>query len=155
MHILPNIPRSKGNQTNKFVQLIKYNVRIIFLENSYTKCGGETTPKPFSKKSKLSISLDQQFDFIVCPCRGLTNYLKNKVQSTFTSHKAFLRNAVKSGTSLLVSFSAWLLKKNISLTEFYCLVGFTSWDIGNQVVAANSSEWTSFFYFVREVHFMC
>ena len=31
----------------------------IFLETSYTKCDGETSPRPFSKKSKLSISLDQ------------------------------------------------------------------------------------------------
>ena len=30
-----------------------------FLEKSYTKCGGETSPRPFSEKSKLSISLDQ------------------------------------------------------------------------------------------------
>ena len=50
---------SKGNQTMKFGQLIEYNLRNIFLEKSYTKCGGETIPRPFSKKSKLSISLDQ------------------------------------------------------------------------------------------------
>ena len=31
----------------------------IFVEKSYTKCGGESIPGPFSKKSKLSISLDQ------------------------------------------------------------------------------------------------
>ena len=59
IHILSNISRSKGNQTIKFGQLIKYNMKNIFLEKSYTKCGGETIPKPFSKKSKLSISLDQ------------------------------------------------------------------------------------------------
>ena len=28
-------------------------------EKSYTKCGGETIPRPFLKTSKLSISLDQ------------------------------------------------------------------------------------------------
>ena len=50
IHILPNISRSKGNQTIKFVQLIKYNMRKIFLENSYTKYGGETIPRSFSKK---------------------------------------------------------------------------------------------------------
>ena len=44
----------------KFGQLIEYNMRKIFLEKSYPKCGGETSPKPFSKKLKLSISLDQQ-----------------------------------------------------------------------------------------------
>ena len=43
----------------KFGQLIGYNLRNIFLERSYTKCGGETSPRPFSEKSKLSVSLDQ------------------------------------------------------------------------------------------------
>ena len=40
-------------------QLVEYNSRNIFLEKSYTKCDGETIPRPFSKKSKFSISLDQ------------------------------------------------------------------------------------------------
>ena len=43
----------------KFGQLIEYNMIDIFIELSYTKYGGETIPRPFSKKSKLSISLDQ------------------------------------------------------------------------------------------------
>ena len=44
----------------KFGQLVElYNLRDIFLEKSYTKCGGETSPRPFSGKLKLSISLDQ------------------------------------------------------------------------------------------------
>ena len=43
----------------KFGQLIDYDMRNIFLEKSYTKCGGETSPRPFSEKLKLSISLDQ------------------------------------------------------------------------------------------------
>ena len=30
-----------------------------FLEKSYAKCCGETSPRPFSEKLKLSISLDQ------------------------------------------------------------------------------------------------
>ena len=34
-------------------------MKNILLENLYTKCGGETIPRPFTKKSKLSISLDQ------------------------------------------------------------------------------------------------
>ena len=42
-------------------QLIKYtyNMKHIFLEKSYTKCSAETIPRPFSRKSKLSIPLDQ------------------------------------------------------------------------------------------------
>ena len=58
MHILPNILRSKSNRTMTLGQLIAYNIRNIFLEKSYTKCVGQTIPRPFSKKSKLSISLD-------------------------------------------------------------------------------------------------
>ena len=33
IHILANISQSKGNQTIKFGQLIKYNKRKIFLQN--------------------------------------------------------------------------------------------------------------------------
>ena len=42
-----------------FGQLIENNMRNIFLEKSHTKCDGETIPRPFSKKSKLSVSLDE------------------------------------------------------------------------------------------------
>ena len=45
----------------KFGQLIEYNMGNIFVENSCTKCVKETIPRLLSKKSKLSISLDQQF----------------------------------------------------------------------------------------------
>ena len=61
IYMLSNISRSKGSQAMKFGQLIEYNTRNIFLEKSYTKCGGETSLRPFSGKLKLSISLDQQF----------------------------------------------------------------------------------------------
>ena len=43
----------------KFGQLIECNMRNIFLEKSCTKCGAETSPRPFSEKLKLSVSLDQ------------------------------------------------------------------------------------------------
>ena len=59
IHILPTISRSKGNQTMKYGQLTECNMRNIFLEKSCTKCGKETSPRPFSEKLKLSISLDQ------------------------------------------------------------------------------------------------
>ena len=39
----------------KFGQLIEYNLRNYFIEKSYTKCDGETVPRPFSKKLKMSI----------------------------------------------------------------------------------------------------
>ena len=59
IHILPNIPKNKDNQTMKFGQLKEYNIRNIFPEKSYTKYGREAISRPFSKKSKLSISVDQ------------------------------------------------------------------------------------------------
>ena len=59
-------------------------MRNIFLEKSYKKCSGEASPRPFYKKSKLSIYLYQQsemlkFVFIVCPRHGLLKYIKTKV----------------------------------------------------------------------------
>ena len=40
IHILPNISRSKGNQTMKFGRLIEYSMKTIFFEKTYAKCGG-------------------------------------------------------------------------------------------------------------------
>ena len=56
--------RSKGNQAMEFGQLTEYDIKNIFLEKSYTKFGGETSPRPFSKKLKLSLSLDQQSEYL-------------------------------------------------------------------------------------------
>ena len=56
MHILPNISRNKVNQTMKFGQIIKCNMRN---EKSYSKCDAETSPGPFSEILELSIFLDQ------------------------------------------------------------------------------------------------
>ena len=58
IHIFTNISRNKGNQAIEFGQLIEYNMRNIFLEKSYTKFSRKTIPRPISKKSKFSISLD-------------------------------------------------------------------------------------------------
>ena len=40
----------------KFSQLIEYKVR-----KTYTECGGGPNPRPFSEKSKLSISLKNKY----------------------------------------------------------------------------------------------
>ena len=48
----------------KFGQVREYSMKNIFLEKPHTKCGGETSPRPFSEKLKLSISLDQQSGFL-------------------------------------------------------------------------------------------
>ena len=48
----------------KFGQLLEYN-RNIFLEKSYITCDGETNPRPFSGKLKLSIDVDQ-YSKVLC-----------------------------------------------------------------------------------------
>ena len=59
IHILHNASGSKSNHAMKFGLLIDCNMRNVFLEKWYIKWGGETSARPFSKKLKLSISLDQ------------------------------------------------------------------------------------------------
>ena len=49
MRILHTISKNKDNQAMKFGQFIEYNMEKMFLENSYTKCGGETITRPFLK----------------------------------------------------------------------------------------------------------
>ena len=41
-HTLLNIPRGKDSQKIKFGHLTEYNLRNIFLEKSFTKCGTKT-----------------------------------------------------------------------------------------------------------------
>ena len=52
VHILLNISRRKDNETLKFGQLIECNMRNVFLEKSYTKCGRKTISRLFSKKNQ-------------------------------------------------------------------------------------------------------
>ena len=80
IHILPNVLWNKGNQTLKFGQLIECNMINIFLEKSCARCDGETSPRPFSERLKLSISLDQYSKvcysaFIVSQVEGHWNIL--------------------------------------------------------------------------------
>ena len=61
---MSTISISKDNQPIKIGQEIQHNMINHFPENSYTKCGGEASPIPFYKKSKLSIFLDQQSEML-------------------------------------------------------------------------------------------
>ena len=49
----------KKESDNESWSISRSKMRSIYLEKSYTKCGWETSPRPFFKKSKLSISLNQ------------------------------------------------------------------------------------------------
>ena len=80
----------------KFGQLIEYNMRNIFLVKSYIKHGGESIHKPFSKRSKLSISLDLQSKVLYSllllnfQVKGYRYVLKLSCRPvTFTSYEAF------------------------------------------------------------------
>ena len=62
IHMLPNISRNKVNKTMKYGQLIEYYLKNTFFlkkKKSFTKCGGETVARQFSKKSRLLVSLGQ------------------------------------------------------------------------------------------------
>ena len=95
-----------------YSQLIECNMRSIFLEKSYTKCGEETSPRPFSEKLKWAyIWINSLKFYTVCfyclASWGLLKYIKTKLQTTcFQLILSFLKNEKRSGTSLLASYSA-------------------------------------------------
>ena len=140
IHILVNILRSKGSQTMKFAQLISSNMRNTLLSRSYTKCGGEASPRLFSEKLKLNISLIQQsksfiqFVFIVCQVEGYENILKLSYRPlAFTSQQAFLKNKKMSGISLPCLFFCILFKEKYFS---YCILLIDQVEIlGNMSIA--------------------
>ena len=73
----------------KYGQLKKYNMKNIFLEESYPKCGGETILRYFSKKIEI-----EHISRSVC------------IPLDFTSHKAFTKNKKRPGISFSALFSA-------------------------------------------------
>ena len=75
IHVLPNILRNKDNQAMKFGQLRECNMKNIFLEKSYIKCGGEASTRPFSEELKSSISLDQQSEFLFCSLYCISKWM--------------------------------------------------------------------------------
>ena len=87
-------------------------MRNIFPEKSYTKCGVEASLRPFYKKSKLGIYLDQQSEMLQSlfllnvQVEVYQNILKRRCSPlVFTLHKV-LKNKKRSGTSFFASFSA-------------------------------------------------
>ena len=81
-------------------------MRNILLEKSYTKCGGETILKFFCKKSKISISVDQNSKIfrsslleVFCKKGTLRNFAKftgkHLCQSLFFNEVAGLRPATE------------------------------------------------------------
>ena len=116
IHILPNISESKSNQVMKFGQLIENYMKDIFHEEAYTKYGGETSRRSFSKKLKLSVTLDQQAG-ILYSMLFLYNQVKD-YQNMFSLYgegvvhlllhhiKPFQKTKKRSRTSFPASFSS-------------------------------------------------
>ena len=140
IHILPNISWSKCKQTIKFGQLQECNMRNIFLEKQWTECWGETSPRPFSKKLKLNISLDQsswKFYTVCFYCMtswGLSRYNETKLQTTCFHLNLNFFKKIKRGLELVShdfgekDFSCYiLLIDQISLSGCLYFVGY--WEI--------------------------
>ena len=108
-------------------------MKDIFLENSYAKCGRQTSPKIFPRnknRTYLWISSLKLYavGFIRCPIQGLPNILKIKCWSlAFSSCEAFSENKMRSGTSLPASFLAWFFNKIVSLVIFFNWSNFAVW----------------------------
>ena len=124
MQILPNISRSKGNQTIKFGWLIEYNLRKIFFQKSYTKCAAETIPRPLSKISKLSISLDQQCKVLNSLFLQYANFRAIEIQINQAADHLVLPN-----------IKLFLKKEKADWNQFPCLIfciifkeKYFSWD---------------------------
>ena len=62
--VLPNMSKSKDNQTKQLSQLIEYNIRNIFMKKIVPKYGAETISRPFSQKQKLIKPLDQNLEVL-------------------------------------------------------------------------------------------
>ena len=88
IYILLKFSRSKCYKTIKFSQLTEHIMKNSFIEKSSTKDDKENSPRSFFKRTKLSISLDQQsesfvqFVLIVCQSRALPKYIVTKVLTT-------------------------------------------------------------------------
>ena len=92
--MLPNISRSKSSQTMKFGQLIKYNVRNIFLENLWRKSGRKTSSRllfQFEKALYVVKASDQYLSFDIF-WQSLT--LTQKKKQTAESFRLLIRSQI-------------------------------------------------------------
>ena len=100
----------------------QYNIKNIFLEKSYTKCGGVTIARPLYKKLKLEhvsrsiVWSFVQFAFIAGQVEDYQKILKLSCKLlAFTSYKAFFKKNKRSGTRVPALFSECCLNENFVL----------------------------------------
>ena len=80
-------------------------MRNIFFETSCTKCGEETSPRLFSKKIKLSISLDglskdlQSLYLLYGKLRAIEIYQNHAADHLLSPHIKLFQKRKKSGTN--------------------------------------------------------
>ena len=139
IQILPNISRSKGNQTMKFDKFIEYN-RNIFLEKSYKiqNVLEKLVSDPFLKNQYCTYLWFRSLKFYIvcfyCESKLMTIYqIMSKLRCspfTFASCKTFFK---KSGQGLvfLLHFlhcfwrKIFLMLCSVNLTKFHRIIAFT------------------------------
>ena len=126
----------------KYGQLIEYNMRTIYHKNHTQNAVEKLFPDPVLKNQNWAYLWINSLKFYTVCFYHMSHWGLSKLSSgplAFTSSKAFLKNKNISQARLLASFSAWVLRQNISsfifyyLTKFYFLVAFTLWDVGQYV----------------------
>ena len=105
-------------------------MKNIFVKKPYTKCVGEIIPRPFSKISKLIISLDQSSKvlyslFLSYAKMRLSKYIETKLQTT---HIKLFKNA-KIGVELgsLLHFFHFFWRKIFILLYSINWLNFIVW----------------------------
>ena len=75
----------------KLGQLIEQNMRNVFLEKAYTKYGGESTCRPFSKKiehtSASTVWTFIQLSLFAYPSWGMPKYIESALVLTKKEQK--------------------------------------------------------------------
>ena len=113
-------------------QLIEYKMRNIFSRKIIRKMWWINYSQTIFWINSLKF---YTICFYFMPNWEPSKDIEFKLQATCFCLICFLKNKKRSGTSVLVSFSALVFKKIISLvifywlTKFHCLVSFTLWDI--------------------------
>ena len=139
---MPNILRSKVNQTIKVGSLMKYRMRKTFLEKSCTKRWGELVPDPFPKNQKWAYFWINSLKFytvcfyFISKSRTTKIYRAEIADRKLLLHiKLFLTNKKRFETSFPAPFSAWFWKINFSHLLFsnqiwlpYCLYFLRYWE---------------------------
>ena len=120
MHILPNISRSKSNQTTKFGQFIECNMRNIFLEKSYIKCCGETKKSFLKSQNWGYLWINRSKFYTVC------FYVSVKLRVIEILKLSYRPLAF---TSLPATFSAQSLKKKLLWLHFINWPNFVVWSL--------------------------